>query len=246
MNQLGQKALSSHRETTSPQIVENKVCKASWTLDVKKLEYQLNDGKTSNGRFSFLINFKKRRLIVEMTKVVNSVQLITILIGPPCCGKSTYLKSIDFDFIVSSDAIVEDLCQQMNIHYHQFFDYPNTSKIKIKHRKMFANKIRKSKAYEHIVWDLTNLQYINRKKIMSHYPNAQFNAVQFNFKGLEHSLLEINKKRHDSLGKYISDKVMLDMFQRFEPVEEKEGFENIKHIDISKWLDKRISHLSNS
>lgn len=36
----------------------NKICKASWTLDVKKSEYQLNDGKTSNGRFSFLINFK--------------------------------------------------------------------------------------------------------------------------------------------------------------------------------------------
>ena len=29
---------------------------------------------------------------------------------------------------------------------------------------------------------------------------------------------------------------MLDMFQRYEPVEDKEGFANIKRIDISEWL----------
>jgi predicted kinase len=171
-----------------------------------------------------------------MTKIVTPDQLITILIGPPCCGKSTYLKSIDFDFVVSSDAIVEDLCSQVNIQYHQFFDYPNTSKIKMKHRKLFADKVKESKAYKHVIWDLTSLKQVNRKKIMSHYPNRQFNAVQFNFKGLEHNILEINKKRHDSLGKYISEKVMLDMFQRFEPVNTKEGFKSISYIDISKWL----------
>jgi predicted kinase len=172
-----------------------------------------------------------------MTKLMNSDQLITILVGPPCCGKSTYLKSINSDFIISSDAIVEDLCHQMNIQYHQFFDYPNTSKVKIKHRKMFADKVKESKVYKHVIWDLTNLKYVNRRKIMSHYPNAQFNAVQFDFKGLEHHLLNINKQRHKFLGKYISEKIMLDMFQRFEPIEDKEGFRNIKHIDISKWLD---------
>lgn len=171
-----------------------------------------------------------------MTKRVNSDQLITILVGPPCCGKSTYLKSIDFDFIISSDAIVEDLCQQQNIKYHQFFDYPNTSELKVQHRKMFNNKVQESKKYKHVVWDLTSLKLVNRKNIMSHYPNAQFNAVQFDFKGLEHNLLEINKKRHDSSGKYISEKVMLDMFQRFEPVNTKEGFKSISYIDISKWL----------
>jgi predicted kinase len=167
---------------------------------------------------------------------MNSEQLVTILVGPPCCGKSTYLKSINVDFIVSSDAIVEDLCHQVNIQYHQFFDYPNTSKIKIKHRKMFNNKVKESKAYKHVIWDLTNLKYVNRKKIMSHYPNAQFNAVQFNFKGLEHHLLKINKQRHECLGKYIKEKVRLEMFTIFEPVSAKEGFKNIKHIDISKWL----------
>lgn len=37
----------------------NKVCKASWTLDVRKTQFKLNDGKSSNGRFSFSINFSR-------------------------------------------------------------------------------------------------------------------------------------------------------------------------------------------
>ncbi|WP_095499752.1 hypothetical protein [Paraferrimonas haliotis] len=34
----------------------NKACKATWTLDVKKSLFKLNDGSSSNGRFSFNIN----------------------------------------------------------------------------------------------------------------------------------------------------------------------------------------------
>jgi len=37
----------------------NKVCKASWTFDVRKTQFKLNDGKSSNGRFSFSINFSR-------------------------------------------------------------------------------------------------------------------------------------------------------------------------------------------
>lgn len=37
---------------------ENKVCKASWTLDVKNSQFILNDGDSSNGRFSFSIQLE--------------------------------------------------------------------------------------------------------------------------------------------------------------------------------------------
>ena len=37
-------------------ICRNKECKATWTLDVKKLLFTLNGGGTYNGRFAFNIN----------------------------------------------------------------------------------------------------------------------------------------------------------------------------------------------
>ncbi|MFW1480322.1 hypothetical protein ACEWA0_23045, partial [Vibrio parahaemolyticus] len=37
---------------------ENKVCKASWTLDVKNSIFILNDGDSSNGRFSFSVQLE--------------------------------------------------------------------------------------------------------------------------------------------------------------------------------------------
>ncbi|WP_192021474.1 hypothetical protein [Shewanella sp. WPAGA9] len=36
----------------------NKACKATWTLDVKRSLFNLNDGGSSNGRFAFSINLK--------------------------------------------------------------------------------------------------------------------------------------------------------------------------------------------
>ncbi len=75
--------------------------------------------------------------------------------------------------------------------------------------------IEESKQYNHVVCDLTNLRRSNRKKVMSYYPDAVFNAVVFDFKGHEHKLLQINNERYKGSGKFINEIAMFDMFKRF-------------------------------
>ncbi len=158
--------------------------------------------------------------------------LITVLIGPPCCGKSTYLNTLDYDFVVSSDDIVEVLCRQHNMAYHEYFKLPPASKLKLWHSQIFAQLVHKSKHYQHVVWDLTNLTRQARAQIFKHYPKASFNAVVFGFKGKEDLLLKRNQQRFKASGKYIHASVIKAMILSFENPRTNEGFSHILPIDV--------------
>jgi tRNA uridine 5-carbamoylmethylation protein Kti12 len=160
-------------------------------------------------------------------------KVVTILVGPPCVGKSTYLKNIDYDFVISSDDVEDLLSSQAGIQYHEFFKLPMNSKVRKQHIKIFKHLIAESKNFTHVVWDLTNLTKKARKAIFKHYPGATFHAVVFNFLGHEASILERNKQRFKQLGKLIDERVIKSMLSSYEPVEAKEGFKNIKIIEFS-------------
>ncbi len=158
--------------------------------------------------------------------------LITVLIGPPCCGKSTYLNTLDYDFVVSSDDIVEVLCRQHNMAYHDYFKLPSASKLKLWHSQIFSQLVHKSKHYQHVVWDLTNLTRQARAIIFKHYPKATFNAVVFDFKGKEDLLLKRNQQRFKRAAKFISEGVLLEMCEKFEPVSQHEAFSKVSIIEL--------------
>tara|TARA_R110002050_G_scaffold14510_5_gene45585 strand:+ start:423 stop:929 length:507 start_codon:yes stop_codon:yes gene_type:complete len=157
----------------------------------------------------------------------NSIQRVTVLVGPPCSGKSTYLKTLEYDFVISSDDIVEILCRQNDFRYHEYFQLSGEHSLKIQHRHIFERLIAESLNYKHVVWDLTNLTRQSRSKIFLHYPKVKISAVAFNFRGKEALLLERNQQRFLSQGKHIDEVVMKEMFKRYEPVTKDEGFANI-------------------
>lgn len=159
-------------------------------------------------------------------------EVVTILVGPPCVGKSTYLKNIDYDFVISSDDIVDLLSSQAGIQYHEFFKLPMNSKMRKQHNQIFNQLIVESKSFAHVVWDLTNLTKKARKTIFKHYTSANFQAVVFNFIGHEKAILERNKLRFKQHGKLIDEQVIKSMLSIYEPVETKEGFNNIKSIEF--------------
>ncbi len=169
--------------------------------------------------------------------MANKTEIVTVLIGPPCTGKTTYLNSMDYDFVISSDSIVEILCRRAGLKYHDFFQLPSNSPMKASHNEIFNQLIIESFVFNHVVWDLTNLTNKARKKIFEHYPQVTFKAVIFDFVGMEKRVLELNKQRYQQQGKWVDEKVMQSMFERFEPVEASEGFNDVEVVKISEWLE---------
>lgn len=159
-----------------------------------------------------------------------NTQVVTVLVGPPCVGKTSYLKTIDYDFVISSDDIVFLLTSRAGEKYHDFFKYPLNSPIRKKYNEIFKQLIIESKSFAHVVWDLTNLTRKSRKKIFHHYPRAKFKAVVFDYLGNEALILDRNRIRFKQQGKYIEESVIKSMFLSYEPIDVKEGFSEVKVV----------------
>lgn len=159
---------------------------------------------------------------------------VTVLIGPPCVGKSSYLKKMEYDFVISSDDIVAILCKRAGMHYHDFFKQPANSSMKKQHAQIFKQLVSESKSFSHVVWDLTNLTRKARKSIFKHYLNASFNAVVFDFLGHEKTLLDRNKHRFINSGKWVDDKVMQQMLKNYEPIDKNEYFCKVIQVSINE------------
>lgn len=159
--------------------------------------------------------------------------MVTVLIGLPCSGKSTYLRGIDYDFVVSSDAIVETICRQHKLAYHNYFKLLPQSKLKRQHKAIFEKLVQQSKNFEHVVWDLTNLTKKSRDVIFEHYQGTEINAVVLDYKDNEEVLIERNRRRFENSGKFIDEAVLRDMFRKYERVSVQEPFHKIKTFAVS-------------
>ncbi|WP_064663374.1 AAA family ATPase [Pseudoalteromonas sp. MQS005] len=154
-------------------------------------------------------------------------QQVTVLIGPACTGKSTYVLQRKFDYVVSSDDIVEKIINGHNLTYKEFFELEFNHPIRREQRALFFKSVQESKKYKNIVWDLTNLTKANRQKVFKHYPNANFHAIEFVFKGKEYFISKTCRWRYQETGKFIPEDTLKTMFDKYEPVSKLEGFDTI-------------------
>ena len=154
-------------------------------------------------------------------------QQVTVLIGPACTGKSTFVQRSKFDYVVSSDDIVEKIIHGNNLTYKEFFELEFNHPIRREQRTLFFKSVQESKKYKNIVWDLTNLTKANRKKIFKHYPNANFHAIEFVFKGKEYFISKTCRWRYQETGKFIPEDTLKTMFDKYESVSKLEGFDTI-------------------
>ena len=163
-----------------------------------------------------------------------NTEFVTLLVGPCCTGKSTYLNNLSFDVVISSDNIVDEICEEKGISYTDFFKLDFSHSIRNQQRRLFFDSIERSKNYKNIVWDLTNLTKKDRERAMLHYPNASYKAINFEFKGYEELALLLNETRGKETGKIIPRSVLFSMFERYQEISNKEGFESIKNVDMLK------------
>jgi predicted kinase len=160
----------------------------------------------------------------------NKKPFIKVLIGPPCSGKSTWVKNntSPTDVVLSRDAIVLELCPDMN--YTDAFNTCNQKEVDKIFKKRFSDAIMNG---DNIIIDKTNLTSTSRKKLLANIPDEYFKvAVLFDWDKKE--LLKRNIERNVKEGKFIPEKVFDDMINSFVPVRDDEGFDKV--ISSSKKL----------
>jgi predicted kinase len=148
------------------------------------------------------------------------------LIGVPCAGKSTWIKSQDWSkdcAIVSTDMWVELEAERVGKTYSEVFDeyMPKAVKLMANHVELARDKDMD------IIWDQTSVSVKSRKRKFQMLPNYEHIAVVFKTPDEP----ELSRRLNSRPGKTIPDFVMRSMIDNFEMPTEEEGFTEIRFVN---------------
>lgn len=157
---------------------------------------------------------------------------LTILVGPPCSRKSTWLKENRGDAVViSRDNLVEAVGEKRGLNYSEAYRLLRENKdIEKAEVNEILNKtiVDARKEAKDVIVDMTNMSKKGRRKFVNDFPKHNAKCIVF-VTGYE-ALLECNKKRGEETGKIIPPGVVLDMCKRFSLPMYNEGFMEIEYI----------------
>lgn len=192
---------------------------------------------------------------------------VDILVGIPCCGKSTYCNTNYKDeiFIISRDNVKDDILKKYDFDYQDFFEKPKDgekihpkygvvlesgewSRIKFINDELikdFDASIRtamtKLEQGIKVVVDMKNITKKERNEIkewFSDIENVKFNAVIFECNENLDLIRSQNRKRGAGENKFIPDYIIEKMSEIYEPVDLDEHFDYISFVDGLKNLKK--------
>lgn len=147
------------------------------------------------------------------------------LIGVPCAGKSTWIKSQEWarDLpVVSTDNFVEAYAKEQGKTYNEVFkDYMPIAV------RLMANQALICQANNlDVIWDQTSVSVKSRKKKFDTLPKYEHIAVVFKTPEAE----VLAQRLASRPGKNIPDHVMRSMIDSFEMPTEEEGFKEIWYV----------------
>jgi len=132
---------------------------------------------------------------------------LTVLIGPPGCGKSTWVKENQGDAVViSSDEIIMETTEGRN--YNEKWKNADMVQVERSMGAMFTQAVRERK---NIIIDRTNMSKKSRRRFTSQVPVGYYKEAVVFFTGHE-ELISRNEAR---VGKRISDSVIHSMEKNF-------------------------------
>jgi predicted kinase len=146
-----------------------------------------------------------------------------MLVGVPGSGKSTWVKSKDFDWgktvVVSTDQYIELRALSQGLTYNDMFE----STIKDATADMLRTVHQAVRAGTDIVWDQTNTTVASRAKKLRNIPSS-YKKIAVYFKTPES---EEHARRLDRPGKSIPAHVMKSMITSLEIPTLDEGFDEV-------------------
>ena len=171
-----------------------------------------------------------------------------VLVGPPAIGKSTYTKNVLSPLepeIISRDDIVEEVSNENGLTYNEYYQRlgdPDLANLREKVEFIVQNKFKEAvDNNKNIVVDMTHMNKNSRKRTLKYITSPSYEKVAVVFKFDKQMIPHLQKlslkrtKEYRQVGKtkYIPDHVFHEMADRFEPVDNEEGFDTIVVVDDS-------------
>jgi predicted kinase len=150
-----------------------------------------------------------------------------VLIGPPCCGKTTFTKQPKYkDYLVAS---IDDeiMAQNPTLLYHEAYQACNWKEAEKAFKARFLSEVQKKE--KSIIIDKTNLGSKSRKRLLATVPPEYVKiAMIFNWDVKE--LKRRSKQRAITEKKFVSDKVIDFILDQFVPIQTDEGFDKVIQV----------------
>jgi len=143
----------------------------------------------------------------------------TLLVGPPCSGKSTYLENTD-KTIISRDNILMELAETDN--YSVAWNEVNQDEINKKLQENINKALQEDKD---VIFDMTNMTFKSRMQKIERFKN-KFNMDCVVFLTPFNELLKRNKLRTN---KVLNEGVITNMCKSFQMPYDGEGFRSITY-----------------
>ena len=157
---------------------------------------------------------------------------LTVLVGPPCAGKSTHVKNnITNTKIISRDDLVDVAGARRGLNYTDTFKFLNENADICRKEvdEVFESMVRDTKhTTSDVLIDMTCMSKKSRRRWINEFHDHDARAVVF-LTGFE-TLKTRNKIRAHTGGKFIPERVLTDMCLRYSLPMYSEGFNEIEFV----------------
>jgi predicted kinase len=157
--------------------------------------------------------------------------ILTVLVGLPGSGKSTYVKSIinENTFVYSTDQFIENAAKHFGVTYNEAFA-DNIKAAGASMNLLLNEAIQKRK---HVIWDQTCLSAKKRRGIISRFPNsyARFCICRVPPRD-DAEWAELNRRTLSREGKIIPSHIIESMADTYVEPTREEGFDVVRLYDI--------------
>lgn len=158
---------------------------------------------------------------------------ITVLVGLPGVGKSTYYKDLYATrFVYSTDMYIEGMAETFGSTYDQCF----SQHIKDAQAFMDASLNICLAKRDYILWDQTNLTKKKRRRIINigKANGYEVHVSDFKIPETDTELEEWRRRLASRPGKVIPEHILDNMLKSYVRPELSEGFDSIKRINTFK------------